>query len=126
MQVLNELHSLTSAFFGREAEETLKTRVLLAFSFIGMIGALLVSAQSVLAQAPAGPVTSPPPGTTAPAAKAPGTAPLTLPRQSILGAWTLNRDESDDPRKRMQESRGANGGGYGGRRGGGSWPGGGG
>jgi YD repeat-containing protein len=58
------------------------------------------------------------------------------PRTSILGAWKLNRDESDDPRKKMQEARGGNGGGggrggvrmgvpgmgggpYGGRRGGG-------
>ena len=104
----------------------MKTRVRLAFSFIGMTGALLVTAQSVLAQAPAGPVASPPPGGAARAAKAPEPVPLAPPRQTILGAWTLNRDESDDPRKRMQESRGSNGGGYGGRRGGGSWPGGGG
>jgi hypothetical protein len=33
------------------------------------------------------------------------------PRTSILGAWKLNRDESDDPRKKMQESRGSGGGG---------------
>jgi hypothetical protein len=58
------------------------------------------------------------------------------PRTSILGAWKLNRDESDDARKKTQDARGANGGGggrggvrmgipgmgggpYGGRRGGG-------
>jgi hypothetical protein len=37
-----------------------------------------------------------------------------------MGAWKLNRDESDDPRKKMQEARGANGGqgGGGGGRGG--------
>lgn len=104
----------------------MKTKALLTFSFIGMTGALLVTAPSVLAQAPAGPVASPPPGAAAPAAKAPEPVPLAPPRQTILGAWTLNRDESNDPRKRMQESRGSNGGGYGGRRGGGSWPGGGG
>jgi hypothetical protein len=79
------------------------------------------------AQAPAGPVT-PLPGAVAPAAKPQEPAPLPPPRQSILGAWKLNRDENDDPRKRMQDSRDSNGGGYGGRRGGGGggWPGGGG
>jgi hypothetical protein len=79
------------------------------------------------AQAPAGPVTAPPPGGVAPAAKAQEPVPLPPPRQTILGAWKLNRDESDDPRKRTQDSRDSNGGGYGGRRGGGGgWPGGGG
>ena len=81
----------------------MKTRVLLAFSFIGMTGALLVTAQSVLAQAPAGPVASPPPGGAARAAKAPEPVPLAPPRQTILGAWTLNRDESDEERQKMQE-----------------------
>jgi hypothetical protein len=90
--------------------------ILLGLAFCGIAAA----------QAPAGPVTSPPPGAAAPAAQAQEPAPLPPPRQSILGAWKLNRDESDDPRKRMQESRGSNGGGYGGRRGGGGWPGGGG
>jgi hypothetical protein len=59
------------------------------------------------------------------------------PRTTILGAWKLNRDESDDAQKKMREARGSdNGGGgrggvrmgipgmgggpYGGRRGGGS------
>ena len=102
----------------------LKTKDLLALSFLGLAGALLVCSQSAWAQAPAGPVAAPPPGTV-PAAKAPEPAPLPPPRQSILGAWKLNSDESDDPRQRMQESRGSNGGGYGGRRGGGGWPGGG-
>ena len=77
------------------------------------------------AQAPAGPVTAPPPGTM-PAARPQEPTPLPPPRQSILGAWKLNRDESDDMRKRSQDSRGSGGGGYGGRRGGGGWPGGGG
>jgi hypothetical protein len=44
------------------------------------------------------------------------------PRTSILGAWKLNHDESDDPRKKMQDSqradsgRGGGGGGRGGVR----------
>ena len=89
--------------------------------------ALLVLAfgDAARAQAPAGPVSAPPPGSM-PAAKAQEPAPLPPPRQSILGAWRLNRDESDDLRNRAQDSQGSGGGGYGGRRGGGGWPGGGG
>ena len=102
-----------------------KTKDLLVFSFLGMTGVLLLCPQSARAQTPAGPVAAPPPGT-ASAAKTPEPAPLPPPRQSILGAWKLNRDESDDPRQQMQGSRRSNGGGYGGRRGGGGWPGGGG
>jgi hypothetical protein len=102
----------------------LKTKNLLTFLFLAMAGTLLACSQSARAQAPAGPVSAPPPGT-APATKAPEPAPLPSPRQSILGAWKLNKDESDDPRQRMQDSRDSNGGGYG-RRGGGGWPGGGG
>ena len=106
-------------------KKPLKRKDLLTFSFLGLVGALLVCTLSAQAQAPAGPVAAPPPGT-APAAKAPEPATLPPPRQTILGPWKLNRDESDDPRQRMQDSRDSNGGGYGGRRGGGGWPGGGG
>ena len=102
----------------------MQTRNLLVFLFLGITGVLVVSPQSARAQAPAGPVSAPPPGTV-PAPKAPEAAAVPPPRQTILGAWKLNRDESDDPRKRMEESRDSNRGGYGGRRPGG-WPGGGG
>jgi hypothetical protein len=52
------------------------------------------------------------------------------PRTSILGTWKLDPDDSDDPRKKMQDARGGessgNNGGYGGgRRMGGGYPGGG-
>src|SRR5258705_9592504 len=53
-------------------------------------------------------------------------APAVKPRTSIMGAWTLNPDQSDDARKKMQDARGA-GGGRGGVRmgipgmGGGPW-----
>ncbi|PYT82091.1 MAG: hypothetical protein DMG40_07235 [Acidobacteria bacterium] len=100
-------------------------RTIVAFAFVVFGSFLTVTfCGKASAQAPAGPVTAPP--GTAPAAKAQEAPPLSPPRQSILGAWKLNRDESDDPEKRMEESRGSNGGGgYGGRRPGG-WPGGGG
>ena len=61
--------------------------------------------------------------------------PEVQPRTSLEGAWNLNRDESDDPRTKAQDSRGTaggNGGGYpgggypgGGYPGGGRYPGGG-
>ena len=72
---------------------------------------LFVSA-ATYAQAPAGPLTGVPtqPG---PAAEAKPPAPLPPPRTSILGAWKFNRDESDDPRKRAEDDRGSNNGGYG-------------
>ena len=99
----------------------MKTNHLPAFSFLGIAGMLLVCSQSVLAQAPAGPVSAPPPGTV-PAAKPREVPPLPPPRQSILGAWTLNRDESDDLRK-SRDAGDTERGGYGRRGGGGGYPG---
>ena len=69
------------------------------------------------AQAPAGPVTGAPPQP-ASTVRPQEQAPLPAPRTTILGTWKLNRDESDGPRNRRQDSGGSNGGGYGGRRGG--------
>jgi hypothetical protein len=78
------------------------------------------------AQAPPGPLTgSAPPGAQVPAAKPVEQAPPPPPRQTILGAWKLNRDESDAPRKGSDDDRGSDNGGYGGRRSGGGYPGGG-
>ncbi len=99
-------------------------RLILATGIASLLG--LAFCGVAAAQAPAGPVASPPQGAAAPTTNPQEPAPLPPPRQTILGAWTLDRDESDDPRKRMQESRDSNAGGYGGRRGGGTWPGGGG
>jgi hypothetical protein len=63
------------------------------------------------AQAPAGPL----PASTAQPSDAPAARPQpsavdVKPRTSILGGWKLNRDESDDPRQKMQQAR-PNGGG---------------
>jgi hypothetical protein len=83
--------------------------------------AWLLPLQASLAQAPPGPLPgaapqgSPPPRPIKP-------IPQVKPRQTILGAWKLNRDESDDPHDKAQRSRSR--GGYGGRPGGG-YPGGG-
>jgi hypothetical protein len=88
--------------------------------------AFLLIPAAIRAQAPAGPL---------PQAEAKGgpptsvgpPAPAVQPRTTILGAWKFNRDESDGPPKRRQDSGGSGGGGYGGRRGGmgGGYPGGG-
>jgi hypothetical protein len=63
----------------------------------------------------------------APPAQVRPAKPLPPPRQSILGEWKLNRDDSDDPREKLQDARAAEsqGRGSGGRMGGG-YPGGGG
>jgi hypothetical protein len=90
----------------------------------------LVLPGALYAQAPAGPLPAAPPQHAPPSpAKPQEQTPQQKPRTVILGAWKLNHDESDDPRKRTQDSRGSNGGGgggYGGRRGGmgGGYPGG--
>jgi hypothetical protein len=71
---------------------------------------------TTFAQAPPGPLAgAPPQSVSGPAAKSQEPVPLPPPRTVILGAWKLNRDESDDPRQRAQDSQGSNGG-----RGGGS------
>jgi len=74
------------------------------------------------AQSPSGPITAAPtqPGPTPTA----NPAPLSAPRTTILGAWKFNPDDSDDPRKRREDSRDPNGG-YGRGRMGGGYPGGG-
>src|SRR5882762_5889623 len=68
-------------------------------------------ATGVRAQAPAGPLpAAQPQQSSSPEARPQAQSAPVKPRTSILGAWKLNRDESDDPRKKMQEARGANGG----------------
>jgi hypothetical protein len=78
--------------------------------------AFLVPA-AIRAQVPEGPMPRVESKDAPPATVKPSTRPA-QPRTTILGAWKLNRDESDDSRKRSQEERGSNRGGYGGRRGG--------
>lgn len=73
------------------------------------------------AQAPSGPVSG---GQAQPVAagEAKPLPPPPPPRQSILGAWQLNRDDSDSPRNRDSDD---DSGGGSTRRSGGGWPGGG-
>jgi hypothetical protein len=90
-----------------------------------LLAAGCVIAQSAMAQAPPGPQSAPPPAQGGPPAPGIQKVVAAKPRQTILGAWKLNKDESDNPRDRMRQSRDNRNGGYGGRRGGG-YPGGGG
>lgn len=97
-------------------------------------GAWLLSAAFVGAQAPPGPLTPPladPAATASAPAPAPAKKPEVQPRKSILGRWAFNKDESDDGRAKLRQTREAentnrgNGGyGGGGPRMGGPWPGG--
>jgi hypothetical protein len=94
--------------------------------FTVLVGVCLTLPCAMRAQSPPGPMTGAP-AQPVPAGAVKQPAPLPPPRTTILGAWKLNRDESDDPRKRSDDSGNSNGGGYGGRRGGigGGYPGGG-
>jgi hypothetical protein len=73
------------------------------------------------AQAPPGPI-EPKPGTI-PADSAPPPAaekkPQAKPRNNILGDWTLNHEQSDDPHEKLQQARENSGNNGGGNRGGG-------
>jgi hypothetical protein len=82
-----------------------------------MLSATCLAGPSFLrAQAPPGPLPptqsqdAPPPAAPLPP------KPQVKPRTSILGDWKLDPDDSDDPRKKMQDARGTGGsnGGYGG------------
>src|SRR5260370_28482954 len=83
-----------------------KLTVLTGFAALG-----LLAAEVTPAQAPSGPITAAP-SQNAPATAANGSnpAPLPPPRTTILGAWKFNPDDSDDPRKRRQDSSGSTGG----------------
>lgn len=103
--------------------QTMAFRLRLGAAFLF---AVLSMGGTANAQAPPGPL----PGTasqdaqSAPQAKAP--APNVPRIKNLAGTWRLNTDDSDDPRKKLQQVR-AGGRGQGGRSGGGmggGWPGG--
>ena len=85
----------------------------------GSLGLVLCWPIATRAQAPAGPLpAAQPQQPSSPEARPQEQSAPVKPRTSILGAWKLNRDESDDPRKKMQDARGADNGRGGGGRGG--------
>src|SRR5690349_14102998 len=84
-------------------------RICIAASSLGLIEAAWPTDSR--GQAPAGPLpaATPQPPTSPDVRPQVQSAPV-KPRTSILGAWKLNRDESDDPRQKTQDARGAGGG----------------
>ena len=100
--------------------------ILVTFALMG--ASCLAAPAFTRAQAPPGPLPqtesqdAPPPPPRPQVQK-----PAVQPRTSIFGEWKLDRDDSDDPRKKMQDAQNSQGnGGYGGnRRMGGGYPGGG-
>jgi hypothetical protein len=75
----------------------------LASKFWKFAGAGLVLAGATFAQAPPGPITPPASAiSNIPSAPPPVKIP---PRKNILGAWRLNRDESDDPKAKSNQRK---------------------
>jgi hypothetical protein len=87
-----------------------RRNMVLASQIVGV--ALLCWPAGTRAQAPAGPL----PAAQSQQPSSPEvrtqeqSAPPVKPRTSIMGTWKLNRDESDDARKKMQDARGGDGG----------------
>src|SRR5258708_19194734 len=76
-----------------------QARILLIFSGVG-----LVLTGVAAAQAPPGPIA--PVASQGPANEPPPPPPVKIvPRTNILGAWKLNRDESDDPKARSNQRK---------------------
>lgn len=91
-------------------------KTILRYGHISKIAGILVLAGlcwplGARAQAPAGPLpAAQPQPPSSPEARPQERRAEVKPRSSILGAWRLNREESDDARKKMQQARGADGG----------------
>jgi len=95
--------------------------------FCGLLVTVSIAPNRLMGQASPGPL--PPPGqsqTPLSQSTAKRKPQEVQPRTTLEGAWNLNRDESDDPRTKVQDSRSTNGGNGGGRYPGGGYPGGGG
>jgi hypothetical protein len=104
----------------RRRDEDMRSKYLRVCIAAGSLGFIVAGCPTVTsAQAPAGPLPAaqPQPPSSPEARPQQQSAPV-KPRASIMGAWKLNQDESDDPRKKMQSGNGGNGGNGGGGRGG--------
>ena len=83
------------------------------FLAAGIFGAVCLASPGYLrAQAPAGPLPAAQPQGARPSTANLQEQPAAQARTSILGAWRWNRDDSDDPRKKMEEARGNRSGGH--------------
>lgn len=79
----------------------------------GFLGAAIIAAPCVLAQAPPGPLAPPQaaPGTPQAApAPPPKPKPQVAPRTSLAGNWTFNTDQSDDPKHKVRVADDSGGG----------------
>jgi hypothetical protein len=93
----------------------MKARISSIFLAIGFsCVAALTIASSIGSQAPAGPLPAAQPQAAPPSTANPQNQQRAETRTSILGQWKLNRDESDDPRKKMEDARTSRGSGSGG------------
>jgi len=97
-------------------DENLKARITTVALFCGCLGVLCVSGPNrLMAQAPPGPLSVPPSQGPSAAPRAPRPKRVEpAPRTTIAGAWKLNSDESDDPRRKIKDATGKNNGNYGG------------
>jgi hypothetical protein len=76
------------------------------FPTLGILSvAALATPGSLRAQAPAGPLPAAQPQASPSSTPNAQNQPRAETRKSILGQWKLNRDESDDPRKKMEDAR---------------------
>lgn len=92
---------------------TMKKLRLHASVFVLSSVGLFFAPSFVLAQAPPGPLPGGTPRDSAPDARPTPSRPLAKPRDTILGPWKLNTEQSEDPRQKMQQVQ-RNRGGYGG------------
>ena len=89
-------------------------------------GAGLVFTTVAFGQSAPGPLTPPPHAASSEDAPPPAAKRVQVaPRKSFAGDWQLNKDESDDPHRKVQQAHGSSGSPNTGPRMGGGWPGGG-
>lgn len=84
----------------------MKSRFSSNFLILGILTVFAIAVtRTAHAQAPAGPLPAAPPQTPPAASAQPQIQqPAAERRTSIIGQWKLNRDDSDDPRKKMEQA----------------------
>jgi hypothetical protein len=95
----------------------MKIRAWICVFALSILG-LTLSAGRAAAQADAGPQAGTTPSDSPASPSNSRAAPQIGGHPSLAGNWTLNKDQSDDPREKMREAMGASGNGAGGGRGG--------
>ena len=89
-----------------------------------MTGTGFVCATIAYGQSAPGPLTSPPQPASSEDVPSPAAKPLQMaPRKTFAGDWQFNKDESDDPHRKVQQAHGSSGSPNTGPTMGGGWPG---